>query len=450
LIFSTLYGGKNDNQFNGVAADAAGNIYAAGYGTGVTDLQGTPNAIQPTATGSRYMMVTRFDPNGKVVYSTYLGGSKDEEANSIALEKTGVVWIAGETKSPDLPLPVTKGVQPTFAGLLSGFVARIDTTQSGPTGLTYATYFNGIANTSVAKIFLDPAGQAVFCGSTVSEDLPTTATAFQPAFVGLPLSDINSKDYSFGDGFLARINPALAGSAGLTYSTFVGGSGSDAVTGCGLDPKGNFVVSGYTGSTDLFFQVSFGSTIPYKAIVPGGSGTSFFLIVFNPTIAPVAGQLAAYVGSFLDGGDKQDLALGMAVDPQGSAYLTGTTMSKQFPVSTNALQKKYGGDDTTLLNNFGLGDAFLMQVNLNLNAALPAQLVQAGGDFQFGAPGTTLAAPIAIQLADSNGTPEPISGYPIMLAGSGFTATPRNRSPTGAASRARAFNSPAMRPLRPQ
>jgi uncharacterized protein (TIGR03437 family) len=412
LIFSTFYGAKYNNYFNDVAVDSAGGIYAVGgqeYGE-LTDLKGTPNSFQPAAAGGVDMVLTRWSPTGQLSYASFLGGKASEIANSVAVEKPGVVWVGGDTSSADMPFPaVNNGLQTKYTAYAkSAYLARLDMNQSGSAALTYASYFNGtINNTSLSKLFLDPTGQVGFCGATVS-DIPVTATRMQ-VFGGVPASRVGSAAFVAGDGYVARINPSVAGTAGLTYSTYVGGSDSDAATSCGLDPKGNLVVSGWTYSVDQFLVI--GSPIPYK-LSYGTGGASIFLIRIDPT------TLGGRVDSFLFGGTGDDVPLAMAISSQGFAYLTGQTHSTQFPVTQYAVQGTYGGDNGAFLNGACCGDAFLLQADLNVLQPAVAGLIQASGDFQFGAPGSTLPAPVAVRMADAGGNPLILAGYPIS-----FTAT---------------------------
>ena len=279
LIFSTYYGGSLENEFNAVALDSADNIYVAGKAFGPTDLIGTVTAIQQHATATANMQLVRFDPTGKLLYSTYLGGKSGQSATSVAVEKPGVAWIGGATASADMPT-TSNGFLTKYTGLIKvAYFARIDTTKSGMAGLTYASFFNGTAgNSTISKLFFDPRGQVVFCGSAFS-DLPTTPTAMQASEPGAQQSEVSNSLVN-GDGFIARINPALAGSSALTYGSFIGGVDLDSVAGCGLDSKGNFVVAGSTLSGDPFLTV--GSPLPIKAI---GTSNNIFVIRIDPAQA---------------------------------------------------------------------------------------------------------------------------------------------------------------------
>jgi len=312
-----------------------------------------------------------------------------------------------------MPMPaVNNGVLTSFVGIvLNGYIARLDMNQSGAAGLTYASYFTGTSNSSntgLVRVFLDPSGQVVFCGST-SSDIPLTANRMQN-FVGAPASRVTGPNFIAGDAYIARLNPAVAGLAGLTYSSYVGGTDSDSAASCGLDPKGNFVMTGTTYSTDLF--LTGGSPIPFKLSTGATNGINIFLIRIDPTRA------GGKIDSFLIGGTDNDGAFGMTIDNQGFAYITGQTFSKQFPTTSNGQQRTYGGDDTRNNPPGDRGDSYLMQVDLNSTQVPATQVIQESGDFQFATLGSTLAAPIVVRLADAQGHPLNLSGYPIE-----FTAT---------------------------
>ncbi len=407
LIFSTYYGGKLDNYFNDVTVDSADDIYVVGQAAGPSAVAGTPTAIQPSNNSATAMEMVRFDPTGKVLYSTYLGGSTGQAAYSVALEKPGVVWIGGATSSPDIPI-TSNAFQSKYTGTSkSAYIARIDTTQSGTAGLTYATFYDGAGgNSTVNKLFLDPSGQVVFCGAAFS-NLPTTPNAMQGTEPGAQKSEL-SASFINADGFIARINPVVPGANGLTYGSFIGGSDEDWAQSCGLDPQGNFVVAGVTLSAYPF--VTPGSPIPIKTI---GSGQNVFVIRIDP--AEAEGRLE----SLLFGGENQDEVTAMAIDSKGFAYLTGVTLSAFFPVTAGAVQKTDGGNNTALSTAACCGDAWLMQLNLNEYQVGVANLTLFSGDFQSGATGAALPKPLIVQLADAKGNPLALSGYQITFTAAG-------------------------------
>jgi hypothetical protein len=384
LVFSTLYGGRWNNSFVALALDSEDNIYANGQVPGSTDLAGTAGAVQPQPGQAEDFQVVRFSPAGKLLYSTYLGGTGDAFAASIAVERPGVVWIGGQTHAKDMP--TTKNAyQPAFQSLATvAYLARIDMNQSGPAGLTYATFFGGSGgNSDLNHLFLDSSGQVVFCGEAVA-NIPTTTTAMQPTAPGAPVSRITGRYFTAVDGYIARINPALSGSAQLTYSSYVGGTDVDTATNCAADDHGYLVVAGNTLSSEPFWTA--GSPFPYK---DSGVGYNSYTIRIDPTTA------GGRVDSIWFGGVDNDVLTAMALDNHGSAYLTGYTFSRQYPVTSGAPQKLYGGDTSIWSGSqvnpgAGTGDAWMAQVKLDGQAAVAA-LGADSGDFQFGAAGSVLA-----------------------------------------------------------
>src|SRR5438445_2251552 len=153
----------------------------------------------------RYALV--IDPT--LVYSTYLGGSGDDGLfnDSVAVDASGAVYVAGSTLSTDFP-PAT-GLQPAAGGLRDTFVAKLD---PAGTTLAFATYLGGSGQDDPhAGVALDAAGNIYVAGTTTSSNFPTQS-ALQPAIHGVR------------DAYVTKLNPA--GSA-LVYSTYLGGSGEE-------------------------------------------------------------------------------------------------------------------------------------------------------------------------------------------------------------------------------
>jgi uncharacterized protein (TIGR03437 family) len=419
LVFSTYYGGPGANFFNAVALDSDDNIYAVGEAVGPTSLNGTPNSIQPVANSTLEMQMVRFDPIGNLLYSTYLGGSVGQAGSSIAVGSPGIAWIGGYTSSPDMPI-TSDGFQTTFPEAdQSAYLARIDTTQSGKAGLTYATFYDGpIGNSLLNHLFLDPSGQVVFCGAAFS-NLPITPTAME-GFVGAQASE-EVAGFVYGDGFIARINPAVAGANGLTYASFIGGTDEDSAQSCALDPQGNFVVAGWTLSGNPFLTL--GSPIPLKQV---GSNANVFVIRIDPTKA------GGLLESMLFGGDAGDSVTAMAIDSDGFAYLTGVTYSQDFPVTSGAIQPLYGGDNNQYNFPVCCGDAWVMQLNLNAYQVGVGDLALDSGDFQSGSANSWLPVPLSVHLADINGNRLQLAGYPITFtASTGINVSPAAASTDG-------------------
>jgi beta-propeller repeat-containing protein len=249
LVYSTYLGGssaRGGNAGAAIAVDAAGNAYATGV-TQSDNFPTTPGAFQTTTGGGGSpglpwdAFVTKFDSSGSLVYSTYLGGSGDDQGRGIAVDATGNAYVTGSAGSTNFP--TTAGAyQPANGGGSDSFVTKLD-----PAGaaLVYSTYLGKASGAVSSGIAVDSAGNAyvtgmtfMICGrSSCINDYPTTPGAPQPDYGG-----------SGSDGFVTKLDPA--GSA-LVYSTFLGGSGADNGSGIAVDTSGNAYITGGTNSPNF-------------------------------------------------------------------------------------------------------------------------------------------------------------------------------------------------------
>jgi hypothetical protein len=200
-----------------------------------------------------------------------------------------------------------------------------------PAMLVYAGYIGGGNDDEAYSIAVDSSGNAYVTGFTTS----TQATF--PVTVGPDLTYNGTTD---ADAFVAKVN--AAGTA-LVYCGYIGGNDDDVAYGIAVDGSGNAYVAGRTLSTEATFPVTVGPDLTHN-----GGGADAFVAKVN-----AAGTALVYCGYI--GGDDDDLALGIAVDSSGNAYVAGDTASTEatFPVTV--------GPDLTF--NGGLYDAFVAKVN---------------------------------------------------------------------------------------
>jgi hypothetical protein len=260
--------------------------------------------------------------------------------------------------------PVTAGAFQTAylgqSGYSNAFFAKINPALSGSASLLYGTYLGGTGFDAGYGIALDGAGNAYMTGYSYSSNFPTTSGAFQTTSAGGE------------DAFVAKLNPALSGSASLLYSTFLGGSvnargaggwtGYSSGTGAFIDTQtdgaiavdsaGNAYVTATTTSTN--FPTTPGA-FQTQSNLQSTSSTGFppsdaFVAKLNPT-----GTALVY-STYLGGGtNTRSGGAGIAVDASGYAHVTGWTNSTVFP-TMNPLQATNGGGwdaFVTLLNPSG-------------------------------------------------------------------------------------------------
>jgi uncharacterized repeat protein (TIGR01451 family) len=175
-----------------------------------------------------------------LVYSTYVGGSGQDTGNSIAVDASRNIYVAGQTTS--LNFPTVSPLQATNGGEADAFVAKLNANGSA---LVYSTFLGGFLNDTANSIAVDNAGNAYVTGETNSTNFPVL-NALHPTLNGL-----------LSDAFVLELNSA--GSA-LVYSTFLGGHSDDKGNAIAIDNFGNAYIAGSTASAD------FPTTNPIQAI----------------------------------------------------------------------------------------------------------------------------------------------------------------------------------------
>src|SRR5262249_2142681 len=234
-------GGSGFDFAESIAVDSEGSAYITG-GTFSPDFPITPGAFQTVCanhcfgtdpSGTRDAFISKIDPSGSaLLYSTYLGGSGNDDGNGIALDSERNVYITGSTTSTDFP--VLNPLQTTYGGgTADAFVAKVNPLGSA---LIYSTYLGGNESDDGIGIAVNTEGSAYVTGQTGSSDFPTTPGAFQT---------VCANSCSGADTFVTKIDPS--GSA-LVYSTYLGGSGFEGVGGLALDGQGDAYVTGSTTS----------------------------------------------------------------------------------------------------------------------------------------------------------------------------------------------------------
>ncbi|HVT44173.1 MAG TPA: SBBP repeat-containing protein [Thermoanaerobaculia bacterium] len=297
--YSTYLGGSSSDLANAIAVDRSGNVYVTGKTAGTfPTTSGAYATTRPSGSFGDDIFITKLDSKGALIYSTYLGGQSGDEANGIAVDNSGNVYVTGFTASSNFP--TTPGsLKPTFSD------DRAFVTKLNPDGnaLVYSTYIKGTSINGARAIAVDAEGNAYITGLATSfGSFTTTPGVFQPT----PKSS---------DAFVAKIN--AAGSA-FIYASFLGGSGfQDQGFAIAADAAGAAYVAGKTDSTD--FPTTTGAL---RTTAPGGH---------DAFVAKVSPSGDALLYSTYLGGAGEDRADAIAVDADGNAYVTGYTYATNFP-----------------------------------------------------------------------------------------------------------------------
>lgn len=344
LIYSTFLGGSNDDEGTAIDIDFKGNAYITGETTSL-DFPVTSEAFQqnfPSVISGDSVFVTKLNPDGSnLVYSTFLGGSNDDEGLGIAVNDMGNAFVTGNTESPDFPVTVGAFQQ---INLSAPQTDSVFVTKLNPQGsdLIYSTFISGRGNDAGNRIAIDKMGNAYIGGETTSSDFPITAGAFQ--------EDFSAEDDA---AFVTKLNPD--GSA-LVYSTFLNGTkydvdgrvvGDNEVQGIAVDDMGNAYVAGFSSSPDFpvtqgAFQENFQSIVANDEIEIRDA----FVAKLGPD-----GTILLY-STFL-GGSEDDIARDIAIDQEGNAYIVGYTTSSDFPVTLGAFDVDFRGEaDNSLYDTF--------------------------------------------------------------------------------------------------
>jgi uncharacterized protein (TIGR03437 family) len=365
MEYLTYLGQRGGEVAGRSTVDSQGNLILAGATTDPV-YPVTPGATITNPQGFRpsNVLISKFDPTGtRLLASTYIGGGNAEMAAAVATDAAGNLYITGVTDSPDWPTTANAWqrrpapMDPGKQDPANCFVAKLNPAGSA---LLYSTLLSGSERDGCVAMAVDAAGHAYVTGGSDSPNFPTSPGAYQ-ARVRLGSDQIRY------DVFVAKLTPD---GAALAYSTFVGGTGSETGHGIAIDSGGHAYVTGVTNSPN--FPVTAGA---WRSTLAGTGGSPLFYPIgdaFAFKLNPTGTDLlySTYLG-----GARDDSGFAIAVDSTGHAYIAGNTLSRDFPVTTRALQREWRGEG----GNAGLpaGDAFV--VKLNPSGGAPVYSTLLGG-----------------------------------------------------------------------
>ena len=356
LVYATNVGGAAglDGPLD-FTSDASGRVHVTGQTTS-DDYPTTPDAFQTELKGVVDAFVFSLDSSGALEFSSYIGGSLDDDrGHAVFAPPDGTLYVGGTTPSDDFlaetgvdvrqltdlrdACPVGTDLGDSGAGACyDNYLIKLTADRS----LEFVTLFGGGSFEQIFSIGTDSDGVIYTSGYTNSDDFPVTDGAFQAEFVG-------GDDIEFardGDGFVTTLD---ASGSSLLYSTFLGGSDFDfPFEGGTVDEAGNFYIAGSTESPD------FPTTSDAYQPTFGGVADSFIAI-----LRPDGKGSEDLVYSTFVGGSLFDTGVNIEIDQFGNAYVVGGTDSPDFPTTPDAYQQ----------TKLGIVDAHLVV----LNPGLPPQ-----------------------------------------------------------------------------
>jgi uncharacterized protein (TIGR03437 family) len=345
LLQATFLGGTGRERTrckgNAIALDAAGSIYLSGttsslnYPVTANAFDSSYNGGQDSGDGDAVFSV--LSPDGsRLQYSTYLGGTGEEEDTCVDIGPDGIPALIGQTDSTNFPTTAS-----AFAARPSGdwelFVAKIDPNKSGAASLVYSTYFGGEEREGDPSFVALPDGAIAAICETSSTAYPVTAGAFDRTYSG----DGVSKDIG-----LFVLDASIAGPAGLRYSTYLGGSGDETLDGSGpaitFGPSGDLYFVGETLSTER-------SPIPMP-ITPDAFQTTHSDVdatatlddAFFARIRPANSGAGDLIYSSFLGGKAVDQDGSITVSDTGYTFIAVHTESTDYPL-LDPIQNRLAG-----------------------------------------------------------------------------------------------------------
>ncbi len=291
---STYFGKSQIDEFRGICKDNKGNIYAIGNTTS-NDLPVTAGAFQSVYKADYEAFLAKFDSCGTLIWCTYFGTLMYDSGEKIAYSPMdSSIVFTGYTEGTDLNTTVGC-FQPASAGQYDCFVGKFNLNGQAK----WVTFFGGTNTDLSYAIAIDPKGNIIIGGTSLSPSIHTTTLSFQQNLVGAV------------DAFVTRFDKQ----GQLKFSTFYGGSNAEDIHDVATDADGNVIGVGGSFSNNL--NTSAGCMQPSS-----NGGMDVYVIKLDS----VGNRLfSTYIG-----GSGTDDCYGVCTDPQKNIYLTGQTNSNNF------------------------------------------------------------------------------------------------------------------------
>ncbi len=315
LVWCTYLGGSNFDSAEKITTTGDGNLVFCGYTSSLNTFTST-GCFQPVQNGSYDCFITKIDPSGHIIWSTYFGKSGGDFAFDLKADRFNHIIIGGTTTSANL-YTTSGSFQPTISGNTDAFIARFS-----PDGLLkWCTYYGGNNSEDIHAIALDDDCNIIGAGGSFSTNLNTSAGAFQ-----------NVNDGS-NDVYLIKLDSSGA----RLFSTYIGGGGVDDTWGLVCDRFSQIYLAGHTSSSN--FDTTAGA---YQTFNKGLN--DWFITKWAPN--------GTLLKSTLFGGTANDNLARMVLSSPYELTLAGQTESNSVPMTSAGTQPANGGGYDVLIAKF--------------------------------------------------------------------------------------------------
>lgn len=345
LLWATYYGGSDQDYSYGLAVDASNNLYCSGS-TGSISGIATPGAWQTTPGGMLDAFIYKFDSSGARLWSTYYGGTADDQAEELAVDPYGNLYATGYSGSTS-GIASSGAYQTAMAGgVRDAFLAKFNASGNR----LWGTYYGGTDVDGGEALVAGKSGNIYMGGSTMSSSGIASSGAHQPSYAG---------GFS-GDGFLVQFDS----SGKRKWATYYGGTEGETVRGLACDATGNIYACGQTASAS-------GIATPgaFKTL---NNSFEAFLVRFDTTGKRLWGTYYGDATTF-----RQENGTRLVTDAQNTVYMVGKTDSSSA-LATPGAYKSSGA---------GKADAFIVRFDSTGNRLWGSYFGGSGDDVGFSAAG---------------------------------------------------------------
>jgi hypothetical protein len=303
LLYSTFIGGNDRDWGSDIKVDSNFNTYVIGS-TWSNDFPTTLGANDTSFNGVFDAFVLKLNHNGsKLLFSTFIGGSNDDNGQKLIFDDSKSIFITGFTTSSNFPITPSAN-DSTYNGLGDIFVLKLNHNGSK---IIYSTYLGGSSSETSYDIEVDFYGNVFVSGYTLSTDFPITNGVYDPTLNGT------------NDGFVTKLNKTLSI---LIFSTYIGGNGLDYCYSIEIDSQENIIVAGNTRSQD--FPNTTGSFDPTY-----NGKMDVFVLKLNKFGSSL--KFSTFIGS-----NENDICREIGIDLYDDIFVTGESDSNDFPITPDA------------------------------------------------------------------------------------------------------------------